>query len=139
MNLFTADDKLKHYNDVYEIIDDFYEVRISHFDERKKYQINALNEESRLLDNKVRYINELLNDTLDLRRKNKKEINSLLETKKYLKVEDSYDYLVRMPMYSVCIEEVEKLMNQNKIVKDKLDYIKNISVEELWKKELLNL
>lgn len=139
MNLFTADDTLKHYHDVGEIIDDFYTVKLDYYNKRKKYQINALTEESNLLDNKVRYINELLNDTLDLRRKNKKAINSLLETKKYLKVEDSYDYLVRMPMYSVCVEEVEKLMNQNKIVKDKLDYMKHISCKDLWKKELLKL
>ena len=74
-----------------------------------------------------------------MRRKSKKEINNLLKEKDYLMIDDSYDYLIKMPMYSVCIEEVEKLMNQNKIVKDKLDYIKNISVEELWKKELLTL
>ena len=42
-------------------------------------------------------------------------------------------------MYSVCVEEVEKLMNQNKIVKDKLDYMKHISCKDLWKKELLKL
>ena len=63
----------------------------------------------------------------------------MLEKKQYLKVEDKFDYLLHMPMYSVCKEKVDELKKENKELNEHLTYIKNISTEDLWKKELVKL
>jgi DNA topoisomerase-2 len=139
MNLFTADDKLKHYDDIYEIIDDYYQVRLDLFDKRKQYQIKSLTKLSDICNNKVRYINEMLNDTLELRRKTKQDIFDMLENKQYLKVEDKFDYLLNMPMYSVCKDKVDELKKEKINFDKQLDYIKTISAEDLWKSELKNI
>jgi DNA gyrase/topoisomerase IV subunit A len=56
MHVFDANDKLKKYGKVYEMIDDYFETRLKLYDVRKKYLIDALTKELILLSNKSRYI-----------------------------------------------------------------------------------
>ena len=93
------------------------------------------------MDNKVKYILELLNDTLDLRKKTKDEINLILENKKYQKDEESndYKYLIKMPMDSVSKENVDKLLNEKNNNENKIKLLQAKSVEEIWSEELEEL
>ena len=68
--------------------------------------------ESELLKNKHAYICELLKGTLDLRKQTTLQINNILEKKQYIKVDDSYNYLIKMTMDSVCEENVERLQKE---------------------------
>jgi len=54
---------------VYEICDDFIGIRLDYYEKRRLHLIQILKEEMEVLKNKCNYINELLNDTLDLRKK----------------------------------------------------------------------
>ena len=62
-------------------------------------QLDILLKEKCKLNNKVKYIIETLNGTIDLRGM-KPDVISMLESKKYDKFEDDdeYKYLVKMPM-----------------------------------------
>jgi DNA topoisomerase-2 len=68
MHLFDANDKLKKYEKVEEIIDDYFETRLQMYQIRKDYMINALEKELILLSNKAKYIRENLDGTIDLRK-----------------------------------------------------------------------
>ena len=138
MNLFNSDDKLKKYENVEEIIDDYYEIRLEHYEYRKKYMIDNLEKEIVILSNKVRYIKENLEDTIDLRKKKKQEIIDMLLTKGYDRIEndEEFKYLVKMPMDSVSEENVEKLVLENQIKEDELERIKSTTIEEMWLSEL---
>jgi DNA topoisomerase-2 len=138
MNLFNSEDKLKKYERVEEIIDDYYQNRIKYYEERKKYMIDALEKEIMILSNKARYIKEVLDGTIDLRRKKKQEIIDMLTEKKYDKIEedDEFKYLVKMPMDSVSEENVEKLLKENKEKQDELERIKSTTIEQMWLSEL---
>ena len=72
--LFDADDKLKKYESVEEIIKDYYSCRIKMYRERIDYIINNLKNELCHLSNKAKYILENLEGTIDLRKKKKQEI-----------------------------------------------------------------
>lgn len=98
-----------------------------------------LSEEMNILSNKCKYINELLNDTLDLRKKSNSQMVELLQQKKYDTLNDSYHYLIKMPMDSVCKENVDTLNEQFKKKKDLLDELNKTSNVDLWKKELSEL
>ena len=139
MNLFDPFDKLVHYNEVHEICDDFIQVRLGYYEKRKLYLVKMLSEEMNILSNKCKYINELLNDTLDLRKKSNSQMVELLQQKKYDTLNDSYHYLIKMPMDSVCKENVDTLNEQFKKKKDLLDELNKTSNVDLWKKELSEL
>lgn len=140
MHLFNDEEKLKKYTSVIDIINDYYHVRINGYAKRRLHIIEILKNELVLLSNKKRYIEELLEGTLDLRKKKKDEIISILKKKKYDMLEnDEYKYLLKMPMDSVSLENIDKIVKDWKNKKDELDYYMKITEKELWKKELLLL
>jgi len=110
--MFTHDEKLKKYANVYEIIEDFYNVRLAYYEVRRRAMLKRLDETQCLLSNKARYINELLNDTIDLRKKKKDAIHAMLASKDYDVVDEDYKYLIKMPMDSVSEESVAKLLSE---------------------------
>ena len=138
MNLFNSEDKLKKYENVEEIIDDYYEIRFEYYEDRKEYIINTLEKDIIILSNKVKYIKEILDETIDLRKKKKQEIIDMLVEKKYYMIEDDkeFKYLVKMPMDSVSEENVEKMLNEHKEKADELERIKSTTIEEMWLSEL---
>ena len=138
MNLFDADDKLRKYNSVGEIIDDYFITRLQYYQVRKEYLIQYLEKQLVVLSNKARYIQEVLDGSIDLRKKKKNEITELLESKKYDIVEKDadYKYLVKMAMDSVSEENVEKICNECKEKDIELSTVRNTTIQEMWLKEL---
>lgn len=138
MNLFNYEDKLKKYDSVEEIIDDYYEIRLEYYEDRKEYMIDALEKEIMILYNKVRYIKEMLDETIDLRKKKKQEIIDMLQSKKYDTIDDDeeFKYLVKMPMDTVSEENVEKLLKEYKEKEDELERIKSTTIQQMWLSEL---
>lgn len=141
MHLFDAEDRLKKYNTIPEIIDDYYVKRLEMYETRKTYLINELKRELMVLSNKAKYIKEILEGTIDLRKKTKEVINNMLREKGYdeIKEGDEYKYLTKMPMDSVTEENVKKLMEDHvKMIKE-LEELESMSKEDMWLKELNEL
>lgn len=138
MNLFNSEDKLKKYNTVQEIIDDYYEIRLEYYENRKNYLVSDLERELTILSNKATYIQELLEGTVDLRKKRKQEIIDLLKDKHYniIDGDDEYKYLVKMAMDSVSEENVEKINKEHYFKKDDLERIKSTTIQQMWLSEL---
>ena len=138
MNLFNEEDKLKKYDSVEDIINDYYVIRLHYYGLRKDYMIDALEKELLILSNKARYIQEVLSDTIDLRKKKKEQINLLLSSKGYNIIDEDGDfkYLVRMPMDSVSEENVAKLLQDHDTNQEALDKIKSTTIEQMWLQEL---
>ena len=139
MHLFDAEEKLKKYETVQSIIDDYYETRLKLYNTRKEYMLNALEKELVLLTNKAKYITEVLNGTIDLRKKKYEDVVAMLTEKGYDKLDKEngdYKYLTRMPMDSVTEENVDKLLREqeNKLVE--LENIKNTTIHNMWLNEL---
>jgi DNA topoisomerase-2 len=141
MNLFDSNDKLKKYDNVSDVIDDYYEVRLKYYSDRKTYLINQMEKELVVLSNKARYIQELLDNTIDLRKKKKDEINAMLNEKGYSVVDDDIDfkYLVKMPMDSVSEENVDKINKDYHNRVDELERVKSITIQQMWLSELQSL
>jgi DNA topoisomerase-2 len=53
--------------------------------------------------------------------------------------EDSYNYLIKMPMDSVSKENVDKLLKEEKDLKKYLDELKSTTLEKMWLNELTEL
>ena len=141
IHAFDAKEKLKKYDSAEEIIEDYYPVRYGFYEIRKQNMIDSMTKELLLLGNKARYIQELIDDTLDLRKKKKDEIVKILEDKGYDKIDDDndYKYLVKMPMDSVSEENVARIMNDRDSKTQSLEILMSKNVNQLWLEELDNL
>lgn len=139
MHMFTHDEKLKKYDNVYEIVEDFYHVRLAYYEVRRQAILKQLEDVQNVLSNKARYIGELLDDKLDLRKKSKQEIYELLEERGYSKIDDDYKYLIKMPMDSVCSENVVKLLAEKGENEQHIAKLKATTNQMMWLNELEEL
>jgi DNA topoisomerase-2 len=141
MHLFDAFDKLKKYGSVNEIIDDYFETRLDMYKVRKEYMIEALTKELVLLTNKMRYIRENLDGTIDLRRKKKDEVVAMLKNKGFDVIGDDedYKYLTKMAMDSVTEENVAKLEKEHGDKETELNRVKETTIQQMWFGELEKL
>uniref|UniRef100_A0A6C0D4W6 DNA topoisomerase (ATP-hydrolyzing) n=1 Tax=viral metagenome TaxID=1070528 RepID=A0A6C0D4W6_9ZZZZ len=137
MHLFNEKEQLNKYDNVYEIVDSYYTIRYDYYAKRKKYIIERIERELKVLSNKARFIQYNLDDKIDLRKKSKDAIYKIMEDFKFdLGETHDYNYLVKMPMDSVCKENVEKLLNEHELKKNELATISACSLEHMWLKEL---
>ena len=139
MNLFNHHEQLVPYKKIDHIINDFMEIRLETYQKRKDYIVNNLEYEIMVLTNKYKYILETLNDTIDLRKKKSSEINEMLKNKEYDLIENSYNYLIKMPMDSVNSENVERLKNEVNLKNKELKVTKETTIQQMWIQDLDDL
>ena len=136
MHLFDANDKLKKYHTVEAIIDDYFVTRLALYGKRKEFMIKALERELMLLSNKAKYIQENLDGTIDLRKKNKEQINKMLSGYDVIDGDSDYKYLTKMTMDSVTDENVAKLSAEHAQKQLELDTVKATTDRQMWSSEL---
>ncbi len=138
MHVFDEKEKLIKCNKVEDLIERYMTVRMEYYQKRKAYQVVALAKETNILTNKARFITELLEDTLDLRKKKTVEVSAILKARNYAVIDDDadYKYLVRLPMDSVTEENITKIMAERDRKNAELATLQNTSETQLWLNEL---
>jgi DNA topoisomerase-2 len=99
------------------------------------------------LSNRARYISEILDDTIDLRRKTTTMMVQILKDRNYDMQQgddcDSgstgYKYLLKLPMDSVSEENVEKLRTEKEKKEKELAYLESKTTQNLWQDDLAEL
>lgn len=138
MHLFDANDTLQKFDKVSDIIDSYYLVRLKLFQTRKDYMIESLERELRMLTNKAKYIKEILDETIDLRKKKKEQVVEMLKNKGYDVIDDdsNYHYLTKMPMDSVTEENIDKLNKEHGDKEVELESVNSTTINNMWLNEL---
>ncbi|EJW02059.1 hypothetical protein EDEG_03483 [Edhazardia aedis USNM 41457] len=137
-NLVCFDSKgfIKKYSSPSEIINEFYHIRLQFYSKRKEYLLKCLYEDLKKLENKVRFIKEIIEETLIIRKRKKCDIEQDLENRKYDMFEKSYDYLLNMPLLSLTLEKIQKL-NQEKEEKNlQYNILRKKTNKDLWNDDL---
>ena len=147
MHAFDENEKLVKFAKVEDVITHFVDVRLRYYVERKKHKIVELERITRKLSNIARFITEMLEDKIDLRRKKSVEVNTILKERGYDTSESSegegannengsYNYLVKLPMDSVTEENVAKKIKERDEKIQELELLKATSEQQLWLNEL---
>ena len=138
MHLYV-DDKITKFKNVTEIIDVFYKKRLKDYDNRKKSMLAILTKEKDRLDNQIRFIKAVIKGDLKINNRKKDLIIKDLVKGKYDLYDDSYNYLLGMPIYSLTKEKVDEL---TEIVKSKgleIRTLKKTKVKDLWLSDISEL
>jgi DNA topoisomerase-2 len=136
MHMFDSNIKLHKYATVGEIIDDFYGVRMAMYQKRKDHLVKDMEKKLVKLSNRAKYIQETLFGTIDLRRKNADQVTELLTSMKFALYDGDFKYLIKMPMDSVTLENVEIIMKEKANTEAELRELKSTTLETMWTKEL---
>jgi DNA topoisomerase-2 len=138
MNLFDAREKLRKYANIYDIIEDYYVERLALYAKRKTAMLAQLSNELRVLTNRAKYIQEVLDDKLELRRQTKEAIQAKMTAHGYEHIDGDteYKYLLKMPMDSVTDENVKQLLAERDSKRAQHQKLTDTSIQALWTKDL---
>jgi DNA topoisomerase-2 len=136
MHLFDAKGNIKKYRSPREIVKDFVDVRLHHYDVRKKYQLKKMSVDLNILTQKITFIRLIVNEELVIYKKKKDVIMSELKKRKFSMVDGGYDYLLKMELYNLTDEKINELDTAHKKIKLALDTLEKTSIQDIWMQDL---
>ena len=139
MTLFDTDDNLKKFDNVYDIIHYYCNVRYAHYDKRKKYMINILENELTKIRNKYRFILHVIKDNDIVFKRTAEQIIKTLTNEKYDKIDNSFEYLLSINVKSFTKEMLEKLKKLSNDKKTELELLNTKHINTIWYDDLNEL
>ena len=139
MVLFDGNGKIKRYQTIEDIVEDFCAIRLRYYTLRKQRLVQDLEHRLIIAENKKRFIDEVMNDELILKRKKMEEIVRELSAKGYYKGyhnEDNFAYLLRLQINTFTLEKLDELQASIDSLTAQLNKVKNITEKQMWVNDL---
>lgn len=136
MYLYDANNNIKKYYTVYEIIDDFCLIRLEYYKKRKKFILGKLEHENIVIENKIKFIQALLDKKIEIRGESKTVLETKLSDMKFVKIDDNFNYLLNMSIVSMTAEKIEELNALYEKKKLEIISVGDTSLESMWKFDL---
>lgn len=131
--LLNEKNKLKYYDNKYEVIKYFVNWRLTIYEQRKKKLVKILNERLKKNEELARFIELVCKGKLKIRNRNKKDIKSDMDGFK-LPIE-----LISTPMSKCTVEERDELLKKNEELRKEIEYIKNTTERQMYINDLDDL
>jgi DNA topoisomerase-2 len=131
--------KLRLFSSINEIFEYFINFRLTFYEKRKELMLIKIKKEITIIENRIKFISLIIDGKLKVNNVAKSDIIKKLESNKFELVDDSYDYLLRMPIYSLTKEMYEKLQNEIVSKREELDSIDKMDTKEMYIKDLEEL
>ena len=131
--------KLKIFENTSDIIKYFVDFRLTYYHKRKQYLLDKMNRELKILSNRGRFIKAIIDGKLKVNNVAKAQIVEGIEALGLDKIDDSYDYLLRMPIYSLTKEMYEKLKEDFKLKKEEIAKLEATDPKDMYLLDLSEL
>ena len=140
-NFTTLDEngKLKIFERVDDIIRYFVQFRLEYYQKRKDFMLNKMQHDLKVLGNRGKFIKLILDGKVEVNNKLKGEIIYQIESFGLDKIDGDYDYLLRMPIYSLTREMFEKLKEDFKLKKEEIEKLKLVDPKDVYLEDLSEL
>ena len=166
MHLYSVDGNITKYESAQIIMKEYYINRLELYEKRKQHTLDCMKNSLDIISNKVRFITMVIAGTILINNRKKDLIEKDLITHNFPKlmnnktkiveqdadIEDidmdentlavvnnsasTYDYLLKMPIYQLTFEKLEKLKKQQIDEQHEYDVLHGISPVDIWKSEL---
>ena len=135
LTCFDENNKIREYNGVEEIFNDYYKIKIKYLKLRIKSELTRLKKEESELEEMYKFIQEIIKGTIVLQKKKKSVVEDELKQKGYTII----DRLIGLPLYSITEDKAKEI---EKRWKDKIVERKNMeqeTPENYWLKDIQEL
>lgn len=136
MYAFNSKCTIEKYDTPIAIIQQFYTVRLDYYQKRKDFLTAKLKYDLDILKNKIRFIKAVVNEDIILHKLKKSELEKRLEEDEYMKHDNNYDYITRIPVYNLTTDKVEDFENDIKKADNKYSEVMAKDIKDTWKEEL---
>lgn len=122
------------FENVNELLDAYINIKKIYNEKRKESSLKSMSEDLLVLKNKIKFITDINDEVLDIRNKSKKELSPLLC--EFDKVDNNYDYLLNMSLYSLTNEKVKELEKKLNTMQKEYDKLFNQDTTKEWLKNI---
>lgn len=132
--------RVKEFNSIQEILDNFIDARLKFYQKRKDYLLESMKNSLIKLASKYYFVHGIVNGTIVVNKRKKDNIIAQLEKiEKIYKIDGSYEYLLSMPIHSLTQERLEELKKQIEDGKEEYKRVRNTSIQDMWISDLKEL
>lgn len=136
MVLFDGNGKIKKYNSVNEIVAEFCNIRMKYYKLRKQKMEDDIRHRIRIAKNKFRFVSEIMDEKIVLKRKKLEDITKEMEDVGYDKENNTFSYLLGMQISSFTEEKLDELTRLISKLEEELATIVGTTAEKLWQNDL---
>ena len=152
IHAYNKDNVINKYETPYQIMDEHYRVRTGTYTKRKEYILNELRNKLCILENKIRFINEVIQKIIKVSECSKNDLlkqlfdskyhlydtqtNIIEEVTNFNVVKNGYNYLINMPIYSMTLDKVEELNKELNKINNEIEIVFNKDIKTMWIEEL---
>lgn len=173
MTLFNYKNEIKKYTSTNTILQDFFKIRLRYYGKRKRLLIAEAEFNYNKISAKYRFVNEIIEGIIDIRKKPRAEIIRILEENDYPKFQQkfvyqeedqtikqkdvnvfdtvsnsdnddleedeskaNYNYLLKMAIYSMSKEMLEKLKADLEVETETLEKMRENKPQDMWMSDL---
>ena len=92
----------------------------------------------KILTSKFRFIKGISDGSIDFKKMSKPDMIQLLKDKKFepSSEDGDFDYLLRMPLWSLCTDKMNELEDQMTKKKAELETLEATTIKQIWLQEL---
>ena len=135
MHCFSSDGKLKKYNTINDILNEFYDFRLEAYQKRKIHLIKTLKENIQIENSKLLFIKAVTSNKLKLYQMDDDKIIKEMDKMKLYK-NNGYDYLLNMSIRGITKNKINDLDNKINELKKSLNKLNKLSTKDLWIQDL---
>ena len=131
--------KIKQYNTPMEIIDDFYKIRLELYEKRRLLLIQLLKIDLDIQNSLLKWLKLILDGKINLRIMTIEDLTNYLIKNKFIKNNNSYDYLLNLTIREMSKDSYEKLINKIKKIVEEVEKLEGTNKKQMWLDDLEHL
>lgn len=128
--------RIEKYNSIDDILTAFSDYRLEMYKKRKISLLNSFQNQIDKLQSKLKFIKSVINDEIVIGKISKSDLLGILSNKNFIKVDDSFDYLVNIPIYDFTLDSIQKLEKNIANLHSERSTLENTNVQDIWFSEL---
>jgi DNA topoisomerase-2 len=138
MHAFNHKGVITKYNTLNDILKEYADVRLGLYEKRRLHTIKALENELPYHENVVKFIRDQIADVpaIVLKKKSRAECDELFVKGGYVKIEDGFEYLMKLPVSSFTAEQIAKHEKHLAELKAEIECLRSLKAADMWLSEL---
>lgn len=140
LNLIDCNNRVVEFKSMKELLDTFIAIRLTYYNKRKAYLINKYTEQQHLNESRYIWCKGIIDDTIKIKNTPRANVIEQLEQiKGIIKKDDSFNYLLNMPLTSVTREKMDELLKDINELKELIITTRNTPEETTMTNDLTEL
>jgi DNA topoisomerase-2 len=138
MHAFNHKGVITKYDSLNAILKEYAEVRLALYEKRRLHTIKSLENELPYHANVVRFIQDQIADVpkVVLKKKARADCDAMFQQQGYAKIDDGFEYLMKLPVSSFTAEQVTKHETHLTELKAEIARLQSLEAADMWLMEL---